>query len=1503
MAGSYLKSLQLQKQLEERAKEATKNRELAEKEYEALKEFLSTCKDNDVDTSDVEDPKRDFDAAMASKDYQSAVGHARRANEAARNAFINKIGEVGDSVESLLILIRGAGSESKQASENLEKSKERVVKDDLEGAMKLAKSAYDAAERTLHEVFSELFSQAQETIMQAKEVGDDVSIFDNQLAKAKAALQDQEYEECMTTIKEVLEGAGEDLKAQVSLTISRAEELLSAGEEFGTDMSRVKNHIERARTQLEALKFKESLAYAKKAEAEGESAISSRLQEQVRETRDNIKKIKSVKEDVSIPQQLLDQAQTALKEKKYIEALHALSAARERSHEIQFNSVLEVISAARDRFVLAKKVGVDMAKAITLLNTARDNLKLGKFQDAINYAEQSRQEVDSALEMFYKARDQIVELAKAVKFASDLGAEETSVKNMLTDARKYFEAKDYENTAETTKKGLAEAKKLAYDRTMGIIDVSDKAVKLGKQIGADVTEAEGILQKAVDSVSKEDMVESVNLARASHEAAKAAITRMMSDKLQNIDQFVKGYSSEEGLDEINEMITQTRQYVAGFEFDKAQDLLGKITQRIETIGQSECDRLISTAKAKMDAIRSMGGEVSDLEILLIRANDSLSRRVYEDATARARDVIDHSDEMIVKLVQTEFSAVKDSLEEAKTIGIDIEEAKTTLKDARAKADAQEYTDAFNIVKGTNTSLRAQIARYDGIKGKIRKTEELISEAGRTKVDVSGLLRQLEEARSRFASGNLDEAEKLIDVCLAETERNMAMYLAAKSILTSKERIDLAQNNGISVESPSKLLAKAKELMKLKNYEEALVTAKKCDEESRDAITKAVSLMIIDLQRLLADAKNVGVDTIGPEKLAEKASELSKTGDFLEALRCITSAKDDMNHIRNLSSQAALEIRVARNNLKDAETLDMDVGQARPFLDQAVEALSRHQYAIALELARKSSEISMEVSKSRIWDTLGTFKERLEKSAAEGVPLGTAERCVADGIKAFKEGRYQESLKLAMACEMEMERAELQKEISTRAVELAKKKLAEATDEGIKNDRLSELVKKAETLLASGKYVDAMTAAIESGDELHVIRENFDKSRMDFGTVRERIERLKKIMIDTSECDEILDIAQEHLSAHEFAKCREALKRASEKAEHLFEISIKDVMEQNQQMIVKAASMGINTKSCEDLLEVANTSFNEKLWDFAYQQAMACRSSCLELIAKKISTLVEEVQSKIVNLQRLGASTASIEEQVEKARVAGASGRIAEAFQMLMQVDEKMEAVEEAHKKFMDISIAAESAIDVIGRFGLSKKEPERLMAMAEIEREKDYDSAIELVAEALDTAKSQIESFSPDIMASFDAKGLQEGVDGDLILVVRNAGKAIAKEVAVYISGDFLVKTTPTIPMLKPASEETVNVRLIPKKSGSVPISIKIVTKRPFDGKVMTFEIDDSVNVFHAGPPFRLGRASEQTRCISCQGRIKQGFDILNCRCGGQLHLSCAKRVLECPVCGQKYSF
>ena len=301
MAGNYLKSLQLAKQLEERAKEASRNKERAEQAHEELEQFLEVCRDNDTDLSEADRALADFNASMNAKDYQSALGHAKRASEEAKNAFVKRIGEVADSAEGLLNLAKIPASEAKGALELLEKSKEQVLRDDHESAMKSAKSAYDAAERALHEHFSMLLSQAQEVLIQAKEMGDDVSLYEELLRKGKSALEKQEYEASMVHVREALEGAGENVRAQVNSAIDDVEELVAAGEELKADMSKVRSHAERAKAALDALRFKEALAYAKRAESEGENSISSKLQDISRDVREGIRKLKSVNEDVTVP--------------------------------------------------------------------------------------------------------------------------------------------------------------------------------------------------------------------------------------------------------------------------------------------------------------------------------------------------------------------------------------------------------------------------------------------------------------------------------------------------------------------------------------------------------------------------------------------------------------------------------------------------------------------------------------------------------------------------------------------------------------------------------------------------------------------------------------------------------------------------------------------------------------------------------------------------------------------------------------------------------------------------------------------------------------------------------------------------------------------------------------------------------------------------------------------------------------------------------------------------
>ena len=181
--------------------------------------------------------------------------------------------------------------------------------------------------------------------------------------------------------------------------------------------------------------------------------------------------------------------------------------------------------------------------------------------------------------------------------------------------------------------------------------------------------------------------------------------------------------------------------------------------------------------------------------------------------------------------------------------------------------------------------------------------------------------------------------------------------------------------------------------------------------------------------------------------------------------------------------------------------------------------------------------------------------------------------------------------------------------------------------------------------------------------------------------------------------------------------------------------------------------------------------------------------------------------------------------------------------------------------------------------------------------------SIEFVAEALDTAKSLMESYSPDISGSVTTVGLQDSVEGLVTINLKNGGRALAKDISLELAGDFESDEVPEIPELRAGSEESIKVKITPKRPGSLPVRVKVRSKRHFDGRAQTFDFEDAITVYPAGPPFTLGRASDMAKCVSCQGRIKPGFDIVICRCGNELHLACAKRVIACPVCGQKYSF
>lgn len=1504
MSGNYLKSLQLAKQLEQRAKEATQNKKLAEEERDAIQKFIDLCEESDVDLGDVDKLLSEFSASINAKDYQSAVGHARKAMESARTAYIRKVADVGDSVDALLKLIKGPEAESKGALEMLDKSKNLVMKDDLQGAMKQARSAYDAAERTFHEYFSLRFSQAQEIINQAKDMGEDVSLFEDLLNRSKSALEKQDYEGGISQLTEALEGAGENLKGQIEEAISKADDLSRAGQDIGADMERVTGHMERAKAALEGLRYRDALSYSKRAESDAEKAISNRLTDQIRDIRSGIKSMKTVDEDSKETRDLLDNAQEAIREKDYTAAISSFKDANKKIRDVHFQAVLSVIAKAKDKFVLAKKVGVDMSKAIELLNKSRASLRKDEFENAIKLAEESEDAVETALQLFYRARDELVELTKVIKLMKGLNIDIQEVKLRLDEAKKSFEKKDYESSSKALSEGISAGRNKIHEVVVSKTDMADGAIKLGKSIGAEVAEAEMAFQKAAESMTGEDLAKSIKLAEESLDAANNAISSALNARLRSLEEFIDGFEKkDDSMDGVREQIAAARKHIEAGEFEETNEIVSSVTRSLENVGKEECERLMATVNEKVDIARSIDVDTKAIEELLSEVDGLLESKAYDDAMVKIKGAIEKVDEASFRILQAEFSSIKGTIEEAKALEMDVSDIKDRLTEARIKAESHNYKESHDLTVVIKAAISDRVSMHDAIKERIRRAEGLIQEAAQSKADVSGLGEELKKAIGVFEEGRLDEAGSELDALIDETEKRLAMYLAAKLILASKESIELSVSHGIDVEEAQNLLSKAKEEMKDKSYDVALELSKKSSEMSAAALAKGVDELIKDVRRIVAEAKNVSMDTVGPDKLVEKAVELSKEGDYAGALRCVDSAKEDVDHVRNLNAQATAEIRSARTSLKEAEMLNMDIGQSREMLEQAVEALTRHQYAIAIELAKKSSETSMEITKTSVWKTLEEFKDKIDKASEEGVYVGTAERCVAEGIEAFNDKRYHEALKLAMKCETEMERAELQREISSKAVENVRKKISDAKLDGITAEVAFGLVDKAEQLLAKGRYTDALAAAIESGDALHEIREHLDSARIEFSAVREQIERLKKVNIDTSECDDILGEAQRHLTSLEFEKFMDALVRCSTTVSGLFESSISDLMEESKTKMNLAKSLGINTKACEDLLEVAGTSLSERLWDFAYKQARECGSKCTELVDKKLNGLIQDATVRLEILGHIGAAVKTIQESMGEAKAVSASGDHVKAFDILMDIDQKIAVIEDSNRKYLDISIAAESAIENLRRLGGQVREVERLVALADLEKEKDYDSAIELVAEALDTAQTELESYAPEITGWIETEGLYHDQEGEVTLVLRNSGKAEARAVTVDLSGEFEVLSIQELQSIGPGAEGRLTAKIVPKADGELKMSANIKVKRPFDAIADSFDIDSKMKVYPSGEPFKITRATGVAMCRICQGKIKDGFDVVSCRCGSEHHLACAKRAIECPVCSQKYTF
>ena len=386
------------------------------------------------------------------------------------------------------------------------------------------------------------------------------SVPDSRLSGATASQIGRRHDSIQKHSIRTVQNRKKNERIQIARRVSKIEKLVPLSEAQGIDMSMVVRNIADAKSALDKRVTSKAKRAAASADRHARDAISQRFPSLMRETNASLKQLESVCGSAHALRRLADNARTAHKRREYAEALRSLTDARKGIRDAENETVLRIIADAKDRFVMARKAGLNIDEAVILLNKSRDRLRHGEFEEAVRCAREGRKVVETSFEHSREARIDLMECVKAVKLTEALGADVQEMNGMLAEARSLFKQNDLAAFAVCSDRLLDCARNAAYGRAAESYELAEKALALAKKAGVETSESEEKLRRSREFLDNDELAKSLSMASSSMFESYSALANAMDDKLNNIDEFAKGIEREvDSLTEVREAIDNSKE--------------------------------------------------------------------------------------------------------------------------------------------------------------------------------------------------------------------------------------------------------------------------------------------------------------------------------------------------------------------------------------------------------------------------------------------------------------------------------------------------------------------------------------------------------------------------------------------------------------------------------------------------------------------------------------------------------------------------------------------------------------------------------------------------------------------------------------------------------------------------------------------------------------------------------------------------------------------------------
>jgi len=1512
LASSYLKAMQLRKQLEDKAKETAQLRQKAEDALSSAESLLGNARAADLDITAVSGILNKAKMSMADKDYETALAQSGQFKEEVAKSYDKLIETICASTESLLSFLDEGDPEKKQVETLLVKAGDSRGASDVEAALKHAKAAWQVAEKLMNGQLSAKFSAAQSLIVTARNNKDDVQAAEELLTRARTAMSSQDYATAFENVRECIESTSGSLVEQINEDLDEARGFISTAKGLGIETAKPEESVSKVEEQLKSYEFEGAMGSASLAKSEAEKALTRGIAEVAERAAGEILAAEKIDSEVKAAQGHLARAKAALKGGNYQEAIEALKACDEETKNSQFQRVLKTISLSRSKFLIAKKLDIDVNAPVDYLNKAKEALKTNDYKHALEFAEKGDDAIEQLVKDYQEAEEAIKGLEQAVNDAGESGIDAVAAAQTMAQAKETLEQKDYRKVALLVHKGLSEVEGLLYRMAMEHIEIAELVLNTGEKIGANMKEARDLFKDSVDSMKAKKFKQAATSSDSCAARAEALIKDHVSGFIMTVELAIE---QVDGIDPTRprELLTMAKQGFDQAEYDKSYELANEAFSIVDS-GQSRKAR-DELAEIEKDILltKEMGCTIEDMLRKMDSAKTAIASKNYAHVSNIYQEVTQIAQTLQYGAAEMAFSNAKLAVVEAKKLGIDITNMRETLKKATSSFNLERYKETFDYsVAAKNEATRMMALRTEAY-NTITQAAAMVAEAKKNNADVEKVMAALLGAKTSFERFDYKSSIEQANQARTETEALMNLYNSANLLIRFRDDVKLLQTLKIDgLDGYVKKAEDAKNFLKNKDYESAQTILSSPAKEVRDKLAQTISSLISIGQSSVDAAKELRVRVDSAEAMISRSKAALAAEHYQEAIDNALAARNEVDRIRDLSLRAAKAVKEAHEKVSECENLRADPVSAKLKLEDAMESIKSSEYEKAITLAQQAVEEATRSEHKYVAETINNFRLTIEKAKMDGTNVTAAERLLNQAREAMEAANLKKALELAMRSEGELEKMGLQQEMAAKAIRTAEDKFADAKSQNIHSTAAAALIENAKAELKKGDYVRALEVAIQSGDELHRTKEQFQEANESARVAREALALTAKIGADVSTLKPLSDTLDAAMGSNEYQAADENARALEAEAKRVSYTHTSNRIVAAHNVLNVAGRLSINVPDAGTILAQARSFLENGRFENAVELAGNAMEKTKSAVLTHAKSALDETSAEMSHAIQLGGDISNAEKMFSKAKQALETGEFETAVKQAKDARAAIIIQKKVDSEFIVLSGEANKTISMAKKYGIPVKESEQLLSLAMAAKDSNYEQAIKYAKEASASSQKALEDFKPEISVNLILQGdLKIGDWIESNLTVTNSGKTLGKDTGIHIMGAVEAEGALTVGNLRGnGASVTLPVKIKFKEPGEVPVIVKATASRVLDGKEYSWESTfqfmvkalESRKAEVTAAKFAREVATEPTKCAVCMGNVKPGMKVIKCSCGRTTHDPCGTRAGKCSGCGTLFA-